>query len=416
MSKLVSACFAIATLVVASTSFAQDENNFFLRTYEVGDLVMSIQDRPYDDSSKLVPSRHVLGGGGGGLGGGGGGFGGGGGGGGGFFSVGDDLAAHPQWLAQFGGGGGGGMGGIPGTANASSNAVLIDQLINVIVSTVDQSSWSENAKGGEGEIQPYGNSLVIWQSRNAHSQIEGLLDSLAKNQADQKTLTIDARWLLLSSDELDELMTGESSPPTVDRELLAKFTRRGTSLRGITNCFSGQLVYLISGTRRNNVSSWLPVVGSIETPYQREQLVANRGKVRVQFAQNQRSGSATVEHGSSVGYQPVITTNNSGALLEIRPTKVRGIEEAVVDLKSTITVEGQQDRENSDFSKRTGSPQPPYVDLVAIDTQELTTTLRMPLGKPVLVGGMTHIAPQSNGQSQDTAGENAQLYLVLEVR
>lgn len=403
MSKLVSAFFALATLMVASDSSAQDESEFLLRTYEVGDLVMSIQDRPYEDNSGLLPVRRGAGGSG---------FGGGGGG---MFSVEDDLAAHPQWLAQFGGGGGG-MGGMPAPANASGNSVLMDQLIDVIVSTVDRSSWSESARQGEAEIQPFGNSLVIWQSRNAHSQIEGLLNSLAKNQADQKTLTIDARWLLLTSDELDELMTGKESPTTVDRELLAKFTRRGTSLRGITNCFSGQLVYLISGTRRNNVSSWIPVVGSIENPYQREHLVANRGEVRIQFAQNQVSGRAATERDSGVGYQPVITTNNSGALLEIRPTKVRGIEEAVVDLKSTITVEGPQEREGSELVKRVGSPTPPYVDLVAMDTQELTTTLRMPLGKPVLVGGMTHIAPQNGGQAQDTAGENAQLYLVLEVR
>lgn len=382
MSKLVSAFFALATLVVASDSLAQDESEFLLRTYEVGDLVMNVQDRPYDDSSKLIP---IGGRGGGGFGGGGGGF----------------------------SGSSGGMGGMPVPASASGNSTKLDLLINVIASTVDGDSW----KGGvNANIQRFGTSLVIWQSRNAHSQIEGLLDSLAKNQADQKTLTIDARWLLLSSDELDELMTGKESPSTVDRDLLAKFTRRGTSLRGITNCFSGQLVYLISGTRRNNVSSWIAVVGSIENPDQREQLVANRGKVKIHFAQNQSSGRAAAEHDSSVGYQPVITTNNSGALLEIRPTKIRGVEEAVVDLKSTITVEGPQEREGSELVKRVGSPTPPYVDLVAMDTQELTTTLRMPLSKPVLVGGMTHIAPQSNGQSQDTAVENAQLYLVLEVR
>ncbi|MEQ8209216.1 MAG: hypothetical protein RH917_05240 [Lacipirellulaceae bacterium] len=410
MSKSFITFTTIALLFIASPSFAQNDNEFILRTYDVGDLVMSIQDRPYDDSSKLLPVR---GGGRGGLGGGGGGMGGGGGGG--MFSVEDDLAAQPQghrpqWLAQFGGG------GMPQPAGASANSAKLDQLIDVIVSTVDFASWQENGSG-EAEIQPFGNSLVVWQSRNAHSQIEGLLNSLAKNQADQKTLTIDARWLLLSSDELDKLMTGKESPPTVDPALLSEFTRRGTSLRGITNCFSGQLVYLISGTRRNNVSSWIPVVGSLENPHEREHLVADRGQVRIQFAQNLSSGRVTKDRDSSVGYQPVITTNNSGALLEIRPTKIRGIEEAVVDLKSTITVEGQQDRENSEFGKRVGSPQPPYVDLVAIDTQELTTTLRMPLGKPVLVGGMTHIAPQSSrNQAQEPAGENAQLYLVLEVR
>ena len=38
-------------------------------------------------------------------------------------------------------------------------------------------------------------------------------------------------------------------------------------MRGMTHCFSGQLVYLISGTRRNIVSSYIPVVGSVEQPH-----------------------------------------------------------------------------------------------------------------------------------------------------
>ena len=35
------------------------------------------------------------------------------------------------------------------------------------------------------------------------------------------------------------------------------------------------------------------------------------------------------------------------------------------------------------------------MDRLAIDTQELATTLSVPLGKPVLVGGLTYIAPSS---------------------
>ncbi|NLX95262.1 MAG: hypothetical protein GXY83_03710 [Rhodopirellula sp.] len=40
--------------------------------------------------------------------------------------------------------------------------------------------------------------------------------------------------------------------------------RRPSTIRGITHCFNGQLVYLVSGTRRNVVTSFAPVVGSID--------------------------------------------------------------------------------------------------------------------------------------------------------
>src|SRR5205085_8198659 len=102
--------------------------------------------------------------------------------------------------------------------------------------------------------------------------------------------------------------------PTVDRTVLAELTRRASSLRGLTNCFSGQGVYLISGTRRNVVRSYIPVVGSIDQPadvigagYRRDpraagpifQLVADQQGGRVGFG-----GGEGGYGGRGVGYQP----------------------------------------------------------------------------------------------------------------
>jgi hypothetical protein len=51
----------------------------------------------------------------------------------------------------------------------------------------------------------------------------------------------------------------------------------------------------------------------------------------------------------------------------------------------------------------------PAVDRVNIVAQQLATSLRVPLGRPVLVGGMTFPGPQTD----EPAGQ--QLYLVIEV-
>ena len=67
----------------------------------------------------------------------------------------------------------------------------------------------------------------------------------------------------------------------------------------------------------------------------------------------------------------------------------------------------------------------PHVDRLAVEMQELATTLRLPLGEPVLVGGMTYLtpplrqndaAPADSTDPQSESHENPQLYLVLEIR
>ena len=69
----------------------------------------------------------------------------------------------------------------------------------------------------------------------------------------------------------------------------------------------------------------------------------------------------------------------------------------------------------------------PKVDRVAIDTQELATTLNIPLGQPVLVGGLTYVTSSTLGHEPVAEvphhhrrtrhdQETPQLYLILELR
>jgi hypothetical protein len=57
-----------------------------------------------------------------------------------------------------------------------------DQLIDVIVATVDHESWMENGTG-EGEIQPFApGMLVVTQTRLTHSRVAALLESLRETK------------------------------------------------------------------------------------------------------------------------------------------------------------------------------------------------------------------------------------------
>jgi hypothetical protein len=355
------------------SALAQVEEGLQLKAYDVGDLVLDIKDYPYP-SSDFGTSRLQ----GSGFGGGGGGFGGGGGmgGGGGAFQI------------------GGGMG--------ASQPTSMDDLKHVILSVAEPNTWAEN--GGTGKLESFGTTLLVAQSPQVQQVVESLLEQLRASSGERKSVSVDARWLLLTSDELEQLV-GESGGPIVNREALADFTRRPSSIRGRTSCFSGQLVYLVSGTKRNVVSGYIPVVGSLDDGSDEAQLASLSGGGKVRFAQFQSTDGQA--GGRSVGYQPIVTTQNVGALLEIRPSLVRGTDTAIIDLKATVTDSVAENGE----APQPVAPRPPEVDRVAFQSQELATTLRVPLGQAVLVGGMTN-APANTDQGT----EAAQLYLVLEVR
>ena len=357
-----------------SAQAQEKEEEYVLRTYEVGDLTMTIADHPYGEAASQ-PRRGFQGGGfAGGRGFGGGGF----------------EGFRSGGMRQDG-------------AGVSSNSMA--NLYDVIVSTAQPDSWTKGG-GGIEKIRPFGTALVVWQTEPVHQKIEQLLTALRAGPGNRPTLKVDARWLLLNSDDLAQL-TPAVDNGRVDRRVLAQFTRRSASIRGLTSCFSGQLVYVVSGTQRNIVSGYIPVVGSVENPLADEQFVAERSKSAFRFAADSKLSPF---HESGVGYQPIVQTVNLGALLEIRPTLVPGNKTAVVDLTATITtVSGQQ----GNFERLAA---PPAITGIAIEKQQLATTLRLPLAEPVIVGGLTYRpVPAPDLDGEQASGENPQLYLILQI-
>jgi hypothetical protein len=400
------AAVILASLAASHSAIAQQEpatvkkqkgDALKLVTYEVGDLVVNVPDYSLVGEGGLSAMQSG-GGGGGGFGGGGGGFGGGGG------APGVFVAPNVQ---------AGSVGG--------DQQITIDGLSRAIVNTIAPDTWNEEANA-TGRIQALGSVLIVSQTAEVHNAIEVLLNELRRGSATRRTVSIDARWLLLDSDDLDRLVTtNDQGERTIDPKVLAEFTRHPTSLRGITNCFSGQSVYLISGTRRNVVSSFIPVVGSVELPESDMMFVSDSSKPRIVFTQfgGGNSGAQGGFGGRSVGYQPIIEKPNFGVTMEIRPTLVLDAKAAVIDLKSMVTFPGQEPA----TVEAAAAPGMPSVDRLAIQSQELATTLRVPLGEPVLVGGMTYLAsspeegmPPGDASGQGPSGETSQLYLVVELR
>ncbi|MEM9660376.1 MAG: hypothetical protein AAF961_18585, partial [Planctomycetota bacterium] len=320
------------------------------------------------------------------------------------------------------------FGGNSGQPASNAATITLDDIQRVMIGTVAPQSWAQNGQGA-GQVQALGTALVVWQSPEVHEQIQDLLAQLREGSGQRTTVAIDARWLLLNSEELDALTAvGEDGQRTVDHDILTRFTRRATSLRGMTTCFSGQLVYLVSGTRKNVVSSYIPVVGSIERAEGNLRFATSPNPARTMFLADGEGGFGG---GQGVGYQPIIEKPNFGALLEIRPTLMNDGGTVVVDVKSTITVPG---RSPVPTPPAGWGPATPVVDRVAIETQDLATTCRLRLATPMIVGGLTSISPaaalsdggtstdEANGSSEATRPtvdrelESSQLYLLLAIR
>jgi len=382
------------------------DRQMVLRVYEVADLVVHVPDYVYSQGAENTLGRVTSGFAGSGMGGG---------------------------MGRIGGTGGmsgmmvpsGGPGGLPaGDAYDAANrpGFTLPDLVRAITTVCGAESWSE--VGGPGSIEILGLTLLVRQTDDVHKQIQDLLNQLRKGSGRRTTVSIDARWLVLNSDDLERLAPRDQQGEVqVDESVLDEFTRRPTSIRAMTKCFSGQLVYLVSGTRQSIVTSVIPVVGSIESPRESELEYADRAAGNPFIFVALQEVGATPSTNRNVGYQPVVETCNFGASLEIRPQLVPDANAAIIDLRSTITAPAKPMASlAAPPAQVDGAPQ---VDRIAIDTQELATTLSVPLSQPVLIGGLTRVAsstleaPASEAASAPAPAasqETPQLYLIVELR
>ncbi|NQT13929.1 MAG: hypothetical protein HQ582_14340 [Planctomycetes bacterium] len=385
-----------------------ESDDIVIRAYPVADIVTPTTDYPYPGNALPTIGRQVTlnslfqgasrGGGSGmrGMGGMGGmGYGGG------MFSVQQHMGGggQPQTEAQAGGRGSvsprSGQGGSGGGGPSPSN---VDELIRAIVTLADPESWSD--VGGPGDIAYFGGLLLVLQTPATHKIIEEFLEMIRSEGATARTAIVDAHWLLLESAQLTELLgvdsashDGRSRLP-IDPAALEKLAQEVPGYRGRITCFSGQTVHVASGSRRSVVVGAIPVVGS------------------------------------APAYQPIMAVPNLGIILEVTPSLLPGADEAILDVYSTVTKWDEPDPPIQIGSRFPAGQQPVgmagetvetpggtasvTVDRINIPTQQLATTLRVPLGKPVLVGGLT-LDPAKIESAEPGEANHRQLYLVVRV-
>lgn len=396
-------CLGLAMLLTSGWAFAQDAKaqeakapEYVLKVYRVSDLFTPRPDYPYrgglpttgtadqpSSSSGMTGMGGMMGG-----------MGGSGGssmqGGGGFFQVPDPIQVTQLGGGAEGMGGMGPMGGgfAPGLAIDGSLRFNLDELIQAIVSTVMPETWTDN--GGEAVCTPLGGLLLIKQTAAAHTQIEQLLNDIRTEGGSLHTVTVEATWLSLTSEDVEKLAPkgngegGEST--TVDAQVLKDLARQNLSHQGRVSCYNDQTVHLVSGTRRTLIVNATPSVGF-----------------------------------GSVGYSPQVAIPNVGLLLQVRPTVDPNRKSAVLNVTSTltewqdpgeaVTIKSDSEPASKEGMTTQGASSQITLDRVNLKTQQLGTTVRVPVGQPVLVGGMSLVGEDP----KDADGPEKQLYLIVKL-
>lgn len=360
---------------------APDAAELVVKVYRVTDLVLPTPSHAYQGTQLPAAERGgsfrgLIGslGGGGGYGGGGGMSGSAGGGGGGFFRI------PPDVLAQFGSGGGASGSSQPASgfeANdgasagpaANSLRFTITDLIRAIKVAIDPDSWSE--VGGPGTITPLGGTLIVTHTLPVHKKMEQLLIDLRTEGGTLRTVTVSAQWLLLDREGLERLTAqdkDETSPAAraINSAALSKLPDEQRACQGEVTCFDGQTVHVVSGELHTVVQGTTPVVGEVPA------------------------------------YSPLVNAIQFGVLLQVTPSLQPDSDSVVLDLTSLVNGWDQPE-------KPLEFPLAHAIDRMHHISHQLATTLRAPLGKPVMAGGITLDAGKENA-----AEAGPQLYLIVE--
>lgn len=302
----------------------------------------------------------------------------------------DEAARQPvkkgAMLLQMGGGGG--FGG-QGSVAADDIRPSLNQLIDAIKESIDPSGWDD--AGGPNSIATIGSALIISSPADVHNSIGDLLKLLRQRWGKVRTVTVKAHWLWLTDAQLGALLQRKAAGPDEEDPFVgaldaeewksalqraAQGEGRGAGYRAAVACYSGQTVHVVSGDQSLAVTGIRPVIGKSRT-----------------------------------AYEPATSVIQQGIALQVRPTATTSGKVVVIDLHSRVSRRGstlssarEEDGDSSRSADDTARSIVSTLDRPSVTTQRLATTLRVPVKRPVLVGGM----------SFDSNGTVASLYLVVE--
>lgn len=343
------------------------------------------------------------------------------GGGGGFFNViaqpESIVEPHPKTLWQTGATSGG------NTLDGAKTSVL--SLIRAIQTTVSPDEWE--SAGGSSTIAQLGMALLITTNEPTHQQITALLGQFRKRWGTLRTVSLQAYWMWLDDAELAGLLaTPEEKSKagarpfaygSVDRdkwnaalkaadEKAAENEVRASDeggYRAAVTCYNGQTVHTVAGRQQLVVTDLQPQWFGPDRVDKEQQTLGGVG-----YAPR----TALVQEGMALQVTPLTNTSGKYVVLDLQSRLAKLVEHsqpALPKAAKAAKADGAQEDEQA-AKQQQAAPGPQSVlsalPLQGIDISRLSTTLRVPVGEPYLVGGMS--------QATHRVGKD-RLYLFVEL-
>jgi hypothetical protein len=305
----------------------------------------------------------------------------------------------------------------------ASQGMDFKPLIDAITNTTQTKSWVDN--GGTGTIAEIPSGyLVVNQTGDVQRQIERFLAELRARQQAVPTFQIELYWLWLDAAHRDTLFASDrkrSAIPdlrAIDPQRLSQVAREVPSLHAHATCMNSLSTVLAAGDRRTFIVNAVPVSDN------------------------------------SIGYSPVVSMPNVGVGAAIRPTLLHDKKSAILCVHADITrwtpgrppaiisaarsprhgnVDASRSAANvpvpggpkdthsisSDSATTSRASTPSHgggsgscpVDLPVMPTQQFGTAVRVPLGKPVVIGSVT-FAPAGDAGLGEAKENPVDVYLI----
>jgi hypothetical protein len=261
-----------------------------------------------------------------------------------------------------------------GSSEIDASRTTIDDLIDTITTSISPEDWVD--VGGPASIKALGASLVISAPAEMHEQIAALLDLFRTRWGSLRTVSIQAHWLWLTEAQLTDAVAdpqpiAKGQPAAFGalsdagwkrlREMAQGQEQKRPGYHAVLTCYNGQTVNVQAGRQRLLVSGMTPVVGGQE---------------------------------SAAAYSPSVRAIHEGAALQITPVVTRTAKYVVADVHSRVNLPAATDKPQA-AAGETVKPASTVEQVVAaidrdpVESQRISTTLRIPVGRPTLVGGMT---------------------------
>jgi type II secretory pathway component GspD/PulD (secretin) len=262
---------------------------------------------------------------------------------------------------------------------------LTEEVVDLIRETVDPESWRDNG-GTVGAIRSLSGQLIVTQSPENQRQIANLFEQLRQTRA--RHVTVQARWVALSQADLKAVAKPLKDDPTlfgVDLAALDKLGAGAQQWYGQMTFFNSMTVRINSGRARTVITDQVPVVGAGAPAYQPSASLVQAGLVLEVTAVLNPAGDKVTLNVQSVASdwqspppQSAGSGSGGGGGATTRPFMFSAL----------------------------AALSPGEIDRVEMVVQQMRTSVSLPSGQPVIIGGMT-LDPGEHDPAK-------QLYLVIQ--